>query len=393
MDQNTKGQLSFTGERFIPTEKGRIAYEHYHRYAACLKAAAGKTVLDIASGEGFGSAILASNAKKVIGVDIDPAAIHHATEKYRHIPNATFVIGDGRAIPLAAKSVDLIVSFETIEHIEEHEQVLKEFLRVLRPNGGIIISTPDRENYSEKPGYTNPYHVHELTHEQFVRIFREKFRFVRVYRQRLGIASFVVAENEKGPKLLHSFMAGKHGVDPGSRPLRGSIYSLVFCSNNKSTVRSIGSSVHLDPEDDLYLEQERVLRWASGLHSEHEVLRQQIQDSNSALADAKKNSAELSEALKISAETLADLNRRNVDSERECRELRSALSQQADAIHTSTSWRLTSPLRAMETTFGIYRIAKLVFRLIWWTITLQLYRRLKEQKRVVKETAVRRQIT
>lgn len=163
MDEEiTVKEIPFTGERFVPSEQGRIAYEHYHRYAACAQAAAGKIVLDIACGEGFGSALLANRAAKVIGVDIDAATTHHAVEKYCDVKNATFLVGDARAIPLDENSVDLIVSFETIEHIQEHEVLLKEFHRVLRPTGTIIVSSPDRENYSERPGYTNPYHIHEL---------------------------------------------------------------------------------------------------------------------------------------------------------------------------------------------------------------------------------------
>ncbi len=334
MDEEiTVKEIPFTGERFVPSEQGRIAYEHYHRYAACAQAAAGKIVLDIACGEGFGSALLANRAAKVIGVDIDAATTHHAVEKYCDVKNATFLVGDARAIPLDENSVDLIVSFETIEHIQEHEVLLKEFHRVLRPTGTIIVSSPDRENYSERPGYTNPYHIHELTYEQFVGLFREKFRFVRAYRQRLAIASFLLADEAKGPKLLQSFMAGKHGIEPGSRPLRSSLYSLVVCSNSKRGFRSLASSIHLDAEDDLYLDQERVLRWASGLHEEHEVLKQQIRATDTAYADLKKNDAKANQALKISVETIAKLSQQNTYIEAECRQYASALSQQTAESH------------------------------------------------------------
>jgi SAM-dependent methyltransferase len=256
-------ELRFTDERFVPMEKARITHEYYHRYAACLEAGAGKTVLDFACGEGLGSALLASRAAKVIGVDIDPATIRHGNEKYCPVTNATFVVRDGQTIPLAENSVDFIVLFKTIEYMEEHEQLLKEFLRVLHPSGGIIVSRPDREHYNEKPGHTNPYHVQKLTHEQFVCPFRDNSCFVHLYRQRLAIASLVLADAAKGSKLLQSSTVGKRGVEPGSPPLRGSLYSLVFCSNNEATSQLIGSLVHLDLEDDLYLEQERVLRWAN----------------------------------------------------------------------------------------------------------------------------------
>ena len=72
--------MEFTGERYIPTLEGEIKYEHLHRYALSLELARGKSVLDLASGEGYGSALLAKVAQSVIGVDIDPDAVKYATK-------------------------------------------------------------------------------------------------------------------------------------------------------------------------------------------------------------------------------------------------------------------------------------------------------------------------
>ena len=269
-------ELTFTGERYVPSEKGRNAYEHYHRYATCLDAAAGKTVLDIASGEGFGSALLARNAKCVIGVDIDQNTVRHAQHKYERLRNVSFVVGDARALPLESKSVDLIVSFETIEHIHEHQKMLDELLRVLRRDGAVIVSSPDKINYSDKPGFANPFHVHELTHHQFVRLFKKSFRSVRIFRQRLAIASFLLEDSSKEQNFLKSYMTGERGVESGSGVLRNSQYSLVCCAHKTAALPKFVSSVHLDPDDDLYLEQERVLRWASGLNEQHEAIKRQL---------------------------------------------------------------------------------------------------------------------
>ena len=74
--------MDFTGERYVPEIEGQIRYEHLHRYALCLQLVAGKTVLDIASGEGYGSALLASVAKSVTGVDIDAQTVEHARHLY-----------------------------------------------------------------------------------------------------------------------------------------------------------------------------------------------------------------------------------------------------------------------------------------------------------------------
>src|SRR2546421_2318665 len=158
--------LPWTGERYVPSLAGDIAHEHLHRYALAARLAADKVVLDVASGEGYGSALLARTARAVIGVDIDPAAVAHAGQAYPR-SNLTFRVGTCWGLPVPDGSVDLVVSFETLEHHDRHVEMMVEVRRVLRPDGAFICSTPDRVAYSDLPGYKNPYHVRELTAAQF----------------------------------------------------------------------------------------------------------------------------------------------------------------------------------------------------------------------------------
>lgn len=269
-------EIPFTGERFVPTEKGRIAYEHYHRYAACIDAAKGKVVLDVASGEGYGSALLAGTAREVIGLDVDATTVRVAREKYRAVGNLSFAVGDCRRVPLADKSVDLIVSFETIEHIAEHEALVLEFVRLLRPDGGLIVSSPNKEIYSEKANFKNEFHARELTHQEFVELFREHFQSVRVYGQRLAIASFLLGEKESEGEPLKSFMKGERGASPGFQSIPDATYSVAICAQRDDALPAFDSSIHLDPGYDLFAEQERVLRWASLLHREHEDIKSEL---------------------------------------------------------------------------------------------------------------------
>ena len=300
-------KLLVTGERFHPSEKGRIGYEHFHRYAACLEVARGKVVLDVASGEGYGSALLAGQAGNVIGVDLNQAAAEHAKKTYGHLPNLSFVVADCRSIPIGSESVDLIVSFETIEHIERQDELIKEFVRVLRPGGIVIASSPDRENYSEATGRDNPFHLRELTHAQFVRLFKDNFRHVRVFRQRLAVASFVLADEPAGPPILHSFMAGNHGVSPGSQPLRASVYSLVVCGDTEQGLQLFRPSMHLDPEDDLFLEQERKLRWASGVQEQNEILKHHVETAERTVAEERTARNSVNEAATLLTVTLDEV--------------------------------------------------------------------------------------
>ena len=161
-DDTRTGELPWTGERYLPEITGDIELEHLHRYAIARDLAYGKDVLDIACGEGYGSELLATVARKVTGVDISEETIAHAARKYVR-PNIAFAVGSCACIPLADASVDLVVSFETIEHHDRHLEMMQEIRRVLRPAGVLIISSPDKHEYSDVPDYKNEYHVKDST--------------------------------------------------------------------------------------------------------------------------------------------------------------------------------------------------------------------------------------
>ena len=170
--------LPWTGERFIPSLGGQIRHEHLHRYALCLEIVRDRDVLDIACGEGYGSAILAKTARSVVGVDIAEQAVDHARRAYGDLRGLRFAAGRADAIPLPDASVDVVVSFETIEHHDRHEEMLAEIHRVLRPGGRLVISSPDRPVYSASATERNEYHVKELDRAEFEALLRRYFRHV-----------------------------------------------------------------------------------------------------------------------------------------------------------------------------------------------------------------------
>lgn len=185
--------LTFTGERFLPDLKGEIWLEHWHRYALAARLARGKRVLDVACGEGYGSAHLAGVAAAVTGVDVDASAIAHARARYAELASLQFVCASCEALPLGDASVDLAVSFETIEHVNAAEQraFVRELKRVLATEGVLVMSSPDKREYSDKTGYANPYHVHELYFDEFAALLAESFAHVRWLGQRNVLASAV----------------------------------------------------------------------------------------------------------------------------------------------------------------------------------------------------------
>jgi O-antigen biosynthesis protein len=187
--------MEFTGERFVPDQKGDIELEHVHRYLCAAELCDGKDVLDIACGEGYGSVLLARRAASVVGVDIAPEAIEHAAREHAG-SNVEYRVGSAAQVPVGDASVDVVVSFETIEHHDQHDAMIAEIRRVLRPGGVLIISSPDRFIYSELPGFHNPYHVKELSRTEFEHLIRASFRNVAMYGQRVVYASALLAEHE-----------------------------------------------------------------------------------------------------------------------------------------------------------------------------------------------------
>jgi SAM-dependent methyltransferase len=191
--------LDFSGERYVPGVPGEIAYEHWHRYAFASLYAAGKTVLDVASGEGYGAHLLARTARAVHAADIAQEAVSHARESYAE-ENLHFACASCAALPYPDASFDLVVSFETIEHVDAAAQkaMLAEFRRVLKRDGCLLISSPNRAQYSDARGYRNEFHVHELYREEFQGLLAAEFPCSRWLRQRLQFWSGIWSE---GPGL------------------------------------------------------------------------------------------------------------------------------------------------------------------------------------------------
>jgi len=134
MDRNFT-EMDFTGERMIPEkcQDNPIYLEHIARYQFASQFTQDRDVLDIASGSGYGADFLKTigQAKHVLGVDIDDTAIEYSRHRYGNTNSLEYRQGDCREIPAKRNQFGTIVSFETIEHITEHDEFLKETKRVL----------------------------------------------------------------------------------------------------------------------------------------------------------------------------------------------------------------------------------------------------------------------
>lgn len=171
-----------TGERMVPEISDEPTFwEHAYRYAFASRFVTGKRVLDIACGEGYGGAALQrAGAEHVIGVDVSAEVCLHARTKY----GLDTRLGSAEQIPLPDTSVDVVVSFETIEHVANPNLFLDECVRVLVPGGMLIISTPNKDIYGRVSSIPNPHHCSEMTEEEFEFAVGSRFRTSQFYTQR-----------------------------------------------------------------------------------------------------------------------------------------------------------------------------------------------------------------
>jgi len=182
-------------ERINTTIFNENALEHLHRYALVRDLVKGKVVLDIASGEGYGSNLLAKTASEVFGVDICEETINNAKGRYI-AGNLKFVQGDITCIPFQADTFDVIICFETIEHVSNQHVVIRELKRVLKNDGVLIISTPEKKKYSDDKNFKNPYHVKEFYEQEFKDFIKKHFKNANFLHQYMSYGSCIHYENK-----------------------------------------------------------------------------------------------------------------------------------------------------------------------------------------------------
>ena len=329
--------LPFTGERYVPEIHGNIELEHLHRYLFAGQAVAGKTVLDIASGEGYGSAILAQTAHKVTGVDISPEAVQHACKKYM-AENLIFAVGSCSAIPLKNNSIDVVVSFETIEHHDDHQGMMIEIKRVLIPGGVLIISSPDKLEYSDKPAYKNQFHVKELYRDEFKTLLSANFKHHVIYGQRVVYGSAILSEN--GTSAVTSYhLVGEELSTVSGVP--DAVYLVAVASDY--ILPTTMSGIFEQPIDQTDL----VKAWAA-VAAERDG---QIASLNQATADLDGQVSSLNQAVADREGHINEL-RIEIASRRERalrldQQLKLAQAQLAQ-MTSSNSWRITLPMRELR---------------------------------------------
>lgn len=216
--------ISNTGERLVPaySYETLVYGEHLMRYNAALALVKNKSVLDIASGTGYGSALLGEAAASVTGVDIDAEAIDYANKNYAS-KKVRFVQGGGTKIPVGDNSFDVVVSYETIEHIKDYKTFMAEVSRVLKEDGLFILSTPNDLEYPEG----NHFHIHEFKPDELEKLARGYFKNIKTYYQGNWLYNGIFSKKgleTKWDKSLRTLQLANINTDQ-------SIYMFLLCSN------------------------------------------------------------------------------------------------------------------------------------------------------------------
>lgn len=183
--------LGFTGERLASAISGGVEMEHLHRYSFARDFCVGLDVLDLASGEGAGSAMLAGVARHVTGVELDGETVEQARRSYV-AGNLSFEQGDALDLPLPDGSVDVVVAFETLQHLPNQARFLAEVKRVLRPGGLLLVGRPDRHVHSGLGMPVNPHHRLELSRDEFDHLLRAHFANSTILAQRTLLGSVLL---------------------------------------------------------------------------------------------------------------------------------------------------------------------------------------------------------
>lgn len=234
--------LEFTGERFTPECVREIWYEHFHRYAFARELVGELDVLDAACGEGYGSALLATAAHSVTGVDLSETAVAHARTRYL-AEGLRFMVANCLELPFEDNEFDCIVSFETLEHLEDHQRLLAEFRRVLKPGGFLLISSPDKAVYTDQLQNRNEFHAKELYRDELESLLREHFPAFRLWGQKLLFQSAIWSLEEQPGVAFHQEDSGR--ISSISSLNHDPVYFIAVCAAEKQFLPTAGQGLDL----------------------------------------------------------------------------------------------------------------------------------------------------
>jgi len=216
--------------------------EHLVRYLLAINYIKDKTVLDIACGIGYGTYYLSPYCKNITGVDNSDEAIKIAKKRYKR-SNLFFLKADATSTTLESSSFDVIVSYETIEHINDQKAFLSEIMRLLKPDGLLLLSCPNIA-WSKKYNIKNIFHFREYTFSEIKNLLLTYFRFIDIAPQYQIGGSLIINTKEKIPQNIN-FSLNKHLLSTNLP-----ICFIAICSNlNRPSINPALSATQNETND------------------------------------------------------------------------------------------------------------------------------------------------
>jgi SAM-dependent methyltransferase len=294
-------ELENTGERFLPgaTNSAEIAYDHLTRYRLAERYVSGKSAIDLGCGVGYGAYLLAKVVRSIVGVDLSKEAIAHAAESYQ-APNLHFEVGNVASLPYKDGSFEAAVSFEVIEHMEHPEELVLEAKRLLKKDGVFVVSTPNKQTYSNDRNRTNSYHIREMYLLEFQELLEHYFEHVQIYWQGSLAGSAITPDPMELPEDGQATVESAHFSLPD--PVFGNrfpttLYMVAVCTNGKPLEPLHRPFLILDRDRQIYEEYDDQQLSVGELRTRHNyMLNKQRQEANRRLQEAYKK---LQEAYKM----------------------------------------------------------------------------------------------
>lgn len=364
--------MKFTGEFFIPPEHSdgvpgspELQLEHKHRYLSTLALVKDKIVLDIACGEGYGANMLAAHAAHVYAIDINAQLIENATKVYLN-KNISFQTGSVSKIPLPDQSIDVVTSFETIEHINEENQkvFLTEAKRVLRPGGLMIISTPDKKNYTERYNHSNEFHIRELYKEEFITLLKSQFKYVNLFGQGFEVSSLIQnkeAYRQETPVSIHKVNDSNFKFEAK--------YHIALCSDSQAQTNASISSIIPESQWSYFQLWDRIIQlqnqveelgaWGKRLDSELDLKNKEIilknekmhsmsNDLSLKTEELESLQKQLKTAEQVISDRITEINNLTKELDRRSNDIhkidaeRRQLASRLEEIYSSDGWKMLS---------------------------------------------------
>lgn len=277
-------ELLTTGEYFLPglTSSAEIAYDHVARYRFAQRYVTAKKSIDLGCQAGYGTYALSGFAQNVLGVDLSEEAVAYASSSYR-APNLRYEIGDVTDLPYEDGTFEAAVSFEVIEHLEHPQALVQEASRLLKEDGLFIVSTPDKQTYSNDRNFVDPHHLKEMYPLEFEELLEQHFRHVQIYRQG-ALAGSIITPDPKtlpadGRATLESTRFSLPEPEFG-RETPSTLYMLAVCANGHDAPEPLRRP-HLivDLDRQIYEEVAGLRHIVRLFHAyEQEIVQRQVQE-------------------------------------------------------------------------------------------------------------------